>query len=661
MKQLEDTRPDPDRILRDISKIESKDKKGKLKIFFGYAAGVGKTYAMLEDAHEALDAGKDIVIGYIEPHTRPETMRLLEGLELLPNKEISYKGITLKEFNIDAALKRNPDLILVDELAHTNAVGSRHSKRYSDIEELLDAGIDVYTTVNVQHIESLNDLVSSITGVIVKERVPDRVFNIADHIELIDIEPDDLLKRLSEGKIYKEKQARSAIEHFFSKGNLIALREIALRRTADIVNKDIDYDNSKSKKQYHTNEHILVCLSSSPSNSKVIRTAARMAYAFHASFTALFIETPNSRELKEENINKLRENIKLAEELGATVSTTYGNDIAYQIAEFSIASGVSKIIIGRSQKKKSIFRSSLSFADKLVEYAPDIDIYVIPDSNSKIYNPNKNKKRFYKNVKFSPYDALSAFIIMLICVIISGIFYNIGIRDTNIIPIFILGVLITSMVTKGKFYGIIASILGVIIFNFLFTPPSFSFNTYGADYPITFLVMLTSALVTSTLTSRVKSQGEAAALTAYRTNILLQASKELQEAQSIDEAVFISEKHIYNFIKKPVIFYTVQGGVINKSYTYADGTGEQLSKIYTGDDEKAVVSWVIKNKKRAGVSTDTLPGAKSLYIPLVNKKKVLSVVGIVLKSNQRIRVEEKSLLTALLNQISLFVANFMVY
>lgn len=649
---MKDIRPNPDEILSSIYNREKKEKRGKLKIFFGYAAGVGKTYAMLEDAHDDLEAGRDVVVGYIEPHTRPETMKLLEGLELLPNKEIPYKGIVLKELDIDEALKRDPDLILVDELAHTNAIGSRHSKRYSDIEELLDAGIDVYTTVNVQHIESLNDVVASITGVIVRERIPDRIFNMAEHIELIDIEPDDLLKRLNEGKIYKGKQAKSAIKNFFSKGNLIALREIALRRTADVVNKDMDCDELKLKRKYYTNEHILVCLSSSPSNSKVIRTAARMAHAFHAYFTALFVETPNSRELEEKNIYKLRENIKLAEELGATVSTTYGNDIAYQIAEFSMASGISKIIIGRSQKKKSIFRSSLSFADKLVEYAQDIDIYVIPDSNARMYVSSKRK--FYKNVKFSTYDALKACIIMAICVIISAIFYNIGIRDTNIIPIFILGVLITSMATKGKIYGIMASVLGVIIFNFLFTPPSFSFSTYGPDYPITFLVMLTSALVTSTLTNRVKAQGDAAALTAYRTNILLQASKELQEAQSIDEVVFISQKHIYNFIKKPVVFYTVKDDKINKSYTYADGTGEQLSKIYTGDDEKAVASWVIKNKKRAGVSTDTLPGAKALYIPLVNKKEVLSVVGIVLKSNERIRVEEKSLLTALLNQISLF-------
>lgn len=281
-------RPNSDALLKTIQKKESSP-RGRLKIFFGYAAGVGKTYAMLEAAHRAKEAGLDVVAGYIEPHTRPETMALLDGLEQLPTKGVPYKGIELHEFDLDGALARKPQLILVDELAHTNAPGCRHAKRYQDVQELLRAGISVYTTVNVQHLESLNDVVASITGITVAERIPDSVFDSADQVEVTDLEPADLLERLRAGKIYREPQAAQAIGHFFTDKNLAALREIALRRTADRLERNTeDEDGSRPK----IGEHILICLSGAPSNAKVIRTAARMAEAFHGAFTALFVETP---------------------------------------------------------------------------------------------------------------------------------------------------------------------------------------------------------------------------------------------------------------------------------------------------------------------------------------------------------------------------------
>lgn len=338
---MRETRPNPQEILKEINKNEKDSKRGKLKIFFGYAAGVGKTYAMLEAAHSAIAMGLDVVVGYIEPHTRPETLALLEGLELLPNLEVAYRGLVLREFNLDLALSRKPDLIIVDELAHTNVKGLRHEKRYSDIEELLDAGIDVYTTLNVQHIESLNDVVASITNIVVKERIPDRIFKNAFQIELIDVDPSVLIERLNSGKIYVKNQAKKALKNFFIRENLIALRELALRETANSVNKEVMIN--KNENFYHTNEHILVCLSSSPSNSKVIRTAARMAEAFHGKFTALFVETTSSRELKEGNIERLRAHVKLAKDLGAKIETVYGDDVAYQVSEFSKISSVSKL------------------------------------------------------------------------------------------------------------------------------------------------------------------------------------------------------------------------------------------------------------------------------------------------------------------------------
>ena len=284
-------RKSPDEILKQIKTKEHQEKQGKLKIFFGYAAGVGKTFAMLEAAHQAKKQGIDVVAGYIEPHARPETLALIDGLEEINPLIIQHKDINLREFDLDAAIARHPQLILVDELAHTNAQGCRHLKRYQDIQELLKAGIDVYTTVNVQHIESLNDIVASITRVIVRERIPDKIFDEADQVELVDIEPIDLVKRLSQGKIYKKDQANRALSNFFTEENLTALREIALRRTADRVNKISQKAKNDANNDYYTNEHILVCLSSSPSNPKIIRTAARMADAFKARFTALFVQT----------------------------------------------------------------------------------------------------------------------------------------------------------------------------------------------------------------------------------------------------------------------------------------------------------------------------------------------------------------------------------
>ena len=294
---METTRQDPDLLLRTIR--ENCETPGKLKIFFGYAAGVGKTYAMLQAARQAKERGVDVAVGYVEPHARPQTAALLEGLEQLPTKQCRQGGVCLNEFDLDGALRRRPQLLLVDELAHTNALDCRNAKRYQDVRELLRAGIDVYTTATVQHIESLNDQVASITGVLVRERIPDSVFDQADQVELVDIEPRDLLERLAGGSVYRPEQAARAAEHFFTVENLTALRELALRRCADRVNLRTEDARVQSRGDYHTGEHILVCLSSSPSNAKIIRTAARMARAFRGRFTALFVETPDTANLEE--------------------------------------------------------------------------------------------------------------------------------------------------------------------------------------------------------------------------------------------------------------------------------------------------------------------------------------------------------------------------
>ena len=357
MRKNPDMKRNPEQILREIQIQERRKKKGTLKIYFGYAAGVGKTFGMLEDAHDELKKGIDVVAGYIEPHARPETSALLDGIEQIPTKTMTYNGIHLKEFDIDKAIERNPELILVDELAHTNAPGSRNIKRYQDVEELLNAGIDVYTTVNVQHIESLHDIVSQITGISVKERIPDSVFDKADRVEIMDIEPKDLIERLNEGKVYREGQARRAISNFFTLENLTALREIALRKCADQLNGTSENTGTRSK-DAQTEEKILVCLSSSPSNAKIIRTAARMVKAYKGAFTAVYVETPDTAAMSEENKIRLKSNMRLAEQMGARIEVLYGEDIAYQIAEFSRLAGVTKVVIGRKNYETDPFRRS---------------------------------------------------------------------------------------------------------------------------------------------------------------------------------------------------------------------------------------------------------------------------------------------------------------
>lgn len=653
---MSENRPNPDELLAKIHKTEQKSTKGKLKIFFGYAAGVGKTYAMLDAAHSARKSGIDVVIGYVEPHQRPDTLALLEGLETLQTLNVRYKGITLHEFDLDAALKRKPQLILVDELAHTNAEGCRNTKRYSDVEELLRAGIDVYTTVNVQHLESLNDIVASITQVVVKERIPDSIFDNADQVELVDIEPDDLINRLNEGKIYRKDQAQKALGNFFIHDNLIALREIALRRTADRVNRAVEQNRLPAKSSEHyTGEHILICLSSSPSNAKVIRNAARMASAFHASFTALFVETPNTNELNDENRNRLRQNLKLAEQLGARIATVYGEDIPYQISEYAKASGISKIVIGRSNNKPRLFRPKGNLVERLATLAPNVDVYIIPDT----LPPYKAKSPHPPRMPaLNGPDFLKTLGIMTICTMIGILFSHFGFSESNIITIYILGVLVVSSQTKGRFYGALSSVIGVLLFNFFFIEPRFTFTAYGAEYPFTFLVMLVASLITSTLTMRVKKQAKVSTMQAHRTEILLDASRKLQRTKNMSDIVSEASLQLLKLLDRPFSLYLVKNDVLSEPLTFYPPRDDKWEEICTNADEQAVAAWVQKNRKPAGISTETLPGAKAFYLPIRSHTTVFAVIGIVLESNEQLEPFERSLLSAMLGEIAFAIEKY---
>ncbi len=647
MNNMLEQRPDPDKILKKITEEEQEEnqKRGRLKIFFGYAAGVGKTFAMLEAAQEAKKSGIDVVAGYIEPHTRIETLRLLEGLEVLPSLKVEHNGITLNEFDIDSALERKPQLILVDELAHSNADKCRHVKRYQDIQELINNGINVFTTVNVQHIESLNDIVASITGVIVRERIPDSIFDDADQVELVDIEPDDLIERLNQGKIYKTNQAKRALVNFFTKEKLVALREIALRRTADAVNKKID----REKDNYYTEEHILICLSSAPSNAKVIRTAARMADAFHGLFTALFVETTNTKEFEKDNRNRLEKNLKLAEQLGAKIATVYGDDVANQISQYAKISGVSKIVLGRSNNRKTSFSNKKTLVDQLTEIAPNIDIYIIPD-NTKSYNTIKKKLDV---PKINAIDIMKTLGILVLTTITGLVFYELGFGESNVITIYILGVLLTSVSTSGKIWGILMSIISVLTFNFLFTDPRFTFEAYDKSYPFTFLVMFISSLISSKLATRVKTEAQQSAKKAYRTEVLLETSQKLQIAKTKDEIFKETALQTQKLLDKPIILYPVFNDILLKPRIFRKSNDKMDINKYVSEDEFAVAQWVFKNKKHAGATTSTLPGAKCLYLAIRNHEKSFAVVGIPIDKEEKLDSFEKNLLIAILGESAL--------
>ena len=620
-------------------------KQGRLKIFFGYAAGVGKTYAMLKAAHSVYEQGEDVVVGYIERHTRPDTLALLDGLEQLPVKTINYKGIELKEFDLDLALQRHPQIILVDELAHSNAAGCRHTKRYQDVEELLRAGIDVYTTVNVQHLESLNDLVESITHIAVSERIPDSVFDSADQVELVDIEPDDLIVRLQSGKVYKKNQASRALNNFFIKDNLAALREIALRRTADRLSRSAQKTGNETAAK--AGEHIMICLSGSPSNAKVIRTAARMAEAFHSGFTALFVETPETKELKGENLKRLRNNLRLAEQLGAQIATVYGDDPAAQIAEYAKVSGITKIVLGRTNHKAKPFSNNMTLADKLIKQAGDIDIYIIPDSQP-IY-----KKKFSllhgKNQKFGWLDLLKAILIPLAATAISFGFYEAGLREANIIIVYILGVLLTAIFTQGQLYGAFASLLSVVLFNFFFTIPRFSLAANAPDYPITFFIMLTASMLSSSLATRVKRQARQSAQKAYYMELLMNINQKLQQGRNEAEIIQLAAQQISEMLERPILYALAEKGQELDFMVYP--TAETKIMIDTmSEEEKAVADWVVKNNKHAGATTDTLSGAQNLYLSVRGNEGVMGVIGIPAKYYPEMDVFEKNLTLSILNE-----------
>lgn len=607
-------------------------KSGQLKIFFGYAAGVGKTYAMLQAALTAEERGMDVVIGSIAPYRSLEDAALAERLRAME---------WLEEFDLDQAIRRKPDLILMDDLACENPKGSRHSRRYQDIRELLKAGISVYTTVSAQNIESLNDIVTAITRVPVKDRIPDSVFDHADQVELVDLEPRELLERLRNGALAEKEGEHPPGTAYFTVANLTALREVALRRCADRINMLTRGDGAA-----HGDEHVLVCLSASPSNAKIVRTAARMANAFRGAFTALFVKTPDLAYMDEEDRKRLQSHMRLAEQLGARIEILYSDDIPFQIAEFARISGVSKIVIGRSAATRDHIFSKPALTEKLISNAPDLDVYIIPDADpgSSFYRKRHFGTR--RHLVFSARDILKSIGILLAASCIGFFFYNLGVNEANIITIYVLGVLVTALVTKNQIYSLISSAVSVLVFNFLFTEPRYTLQAYAPGYPLTFSVMFLSAFITGSLVMRLKSHAKQSAEVAFRTRILFDTNRLLQQARGQEEITSVSAGQLVKLLKKDIVVYPAENGVLGEPQIFQAGETEPDAGCISSR-EREVAAWTLKNNKHAGATTDTFSDAGCLYLAIRVGENVYGVLGIVMEGGELDAMENSILLSVL--------------
>ena len=616
---MDNQRPNPDELLEQIREEEKAKAGGRLKIFFGYAAGVGKTYAMLEAAREQAGAGVDIVIGYVQPHARPETEMLMLGMEIFPPKEVEYKGIKLKEFDLDAALARKPAAIIVDEFAHTNAPGMRHTKRWQDVEELLDAGISVYTTLNVQHLESLNDIVAKISGIAVRETVPDTVFDEADEVELVDLPPEDLLQRFEEGKIYFPADAERSMLKFFKLPNLTALRELAMRRTADHLSAQAQ--TSGDARVGATRERLLVCIGPSPTSARLIRAARRMAMALRAPWIAAYVDT--GRFMNDATRQKLARNLNLAEQLGAETVTLGGEDMAEEIVKYAQSKSVTKIIIGKTGESRWRELMGSSIINKVLRHSGDIDVYVI--RGQKDPADESKPRHFVSRRKINYLSYVKTIAVTATSTVLAELISRAGLSETNQAMVFILGVVfVTARYGLGP--GIMASVVGVLAFDFFLVPPYYSFNVTDTEYFITFAVMLTIAILISTLAFRVRLQVETLRQRQWRTEALYRLSRKLAATAGTHQLVAVAQELLSESLTSEVaIFLPDEAGRLKAAVS-------RPSSFAGMEKEIAVAQWVYEHNQIAGAGTDTLPDANAIYVPMTCPRGAVGVLG--LKSDE---------------------------
>jgi len=645
-------RPDPDELLRRLREQEKREQRGKLTLFFGAAPGVGKTYAMLQAALAERSEGRDVVVGIVETHGRQDTAALLAGLELLPRRNISYHGVWIDEFDLDAALARHPSLTLLDELAHSNAEGSRHPKRWQDVEELLDAGIDVFSTMNVQHVESLNDVVAQITGVVVRETVPDSVLEQAHEIKLVDLPPDDLLERLRDGKVYVTGQAQRALENFFRKGNLIALRELALRQTAERVDAQMRaYRTAQGIEQtWATAEQLLVAVSPSPYSPRLVRATRRMAAALHARWFAVHVEVSGARAMSQANQARLSSNLHLAQQLGAQVVTLAGEDAAQEILRFSREHNITKIIVGKPIVARWRDRLRTSLVDQLVRQSGNIDVYVTAgDASEQARQPAEKPVR--RPLPLSRY--LAALVVVMAA---SGASYLLFGREQlpDVVMSYLLGIMLVAS-RWGLGPSLFAAWVSVAAFDFFFVPPFFTFNVRDLRHTVTFFVMFLVAAVISGLTDRIRSQAAAARQRELWTSALYQLSRELAGAQGSERVLEAGVRQLEQVFSSKVSIFT-RGPDAALARVHASKGLEEAA-----ERDASISHWVWANRREAGLGTGTLPSSDTLYVPLLASAGIVGVLGLAPSAPERfMALEERRQIEAFATQLAIALERAML-
>src|SRR5215469_710945 len=643
-------RPSPEALLEAARREDSP--LGKLKIFVGAAPGVGKTYEMLQSAHAKLKAGTDVVVGFVETHGRAETEALLRGLEVIPRKRIEYRDQFLEEMDIDAVIARKPQLALVDELAHTNAPSSRHPKRYLDVEELLSRGIDVHTAVNIQHIESLNDVVAQITHVRVRETVPDSVFDRADAIELIDLTPDDLIQRLKEGKVYVPKQAERALEHYFSPGNLTALRELALRRTAERVDEQLltHMQANAIPGPWAAGERILVCVSEDPRASGLVRFTKRLADRVHAPWTAISIETRRSLQLSDEERDRLADTLRLAEALGGEALTIPGVErrIADDIIKFAHANNVTQIIIGKSTRSRLFEIMRGSVVHDLVRRAGNITVNVIageelpsgPALNGSVQTAARIEP-------FNPRPYLMALVITGVSLGAAALIQPwFGVENVDL-------VFLTAVVGVAVRYGLLPSLLATVAaslaYNFFFMPPIYTFTITDPTNIAAFFLFMVIAIVVSNVAARVRTQADTAIGRIRMTEQLYAFSRKLAGTATLDDVLWATAYQTALMLKVRVVLLLPEQGLLTVKAGYPPE--DQLDQA-----DLAAANWAWSNDRPAGRGSDTLPGAKRLFLPMRTGRGSIGVIGIDDdRTGPLLTPDQRRLLDALVDQGALAI------
>ncbi|MCI8468438.1 MAG: sensor histidine kinase KdpD [Eggerthellaceae bacterium] len=657
----DDGRPDPDALLRALrDEDEGACRRGRLKVFFGYAAGVGKTYAMLQEAHRAQDAGVDVAVGYVEPHTRADTLALLDGLEVVPCRQAEHRGIVLHEMDLDAVLARRPQVAVVDELAHTNAPGSRHLKRYQDVDELLRAGIDVYTTVNVQHLEGLNDKVAAVTAVSVSERVPDRVFDGADTVELVDLEPDDLIARLEAGKVYAPGRAGAALAHFFSRPNLAALRELSLRRLADRLTRTAP---AAAVPRAEAGEDVIVVVTGGAGDLRAVRAAAHLADALHGSLTALAVEAPGEaaraprtagdapRDGRAPDQAATRAALDLAEELGGRAVLLGGDDPVAPAAQYAATAGVRQLVVASSPRRPLGRRT---VADRLMRAAPEAAVTVVPGAD---VPAGLGRRHVRDGLAPTGADVARAALAVALATALGLAVWAVSPAEPIVLMIYLLVALLAATRADGFLYAALVALGSVVAYNFFFTVPRFTFHAYGLSAPVIFAFLLMGTVVASSLAIRLKRQAAQAARRSYRTEALLESSRALQEAATLPQCLETVAAQVVKILDRPVVIYQAApgapGGLAAPRVYDVPGTGggDAAAAQLTSPDEAAVAAWVAGNGEPAGATTATLRDARCLYLPIRSHEHVFGVAGLVMERDlEDFGSFERNLLVALLDE-----------